>query len=260
MPSRPSGPGRISDRHQPRRTREEEEDQHQAEQEVRQRAGQHAVAEGDVLEHPNDQVPGAARGDDGEWNQHQEDDEQREEDELQRYRNAADQIVRHLRVVDPGFAEITLEGVLQPDHVLLGDRPVQIHLGAQRLDRGFWRKGAKREARGVARQQAHQYKGDERDQKDLGYQEKKAAPDIECKAHSRARLDRDAVPGGPGERVPHRQGCARVRKPGRRGEPAAPAGRRHRRSSRGTLYNLAVSRRCSFPPHGSTASCTSGSC
>ena len=259
MPSRPSGPGRISDRHQPRCAREEEEDQHQAEQEVRQRAGQHAVAEGDVLEHPNDQVPGAARGDDGERNQHQEYDEQREEDELQRHRNALDQIVDHLSVVDPGLAEIALKGVLQPDHILLGDRPVQIHLGAQRLDRGFGREGAQREARGVARQQAHQHEGDERDQKNLGNQEKEAAPDIECKTHRRARSGRSAAMSAPG-RLMRRQGCARVRKPGRRGEPAAPAGRLHRRSSRGTLYSSPISRRCSSPPHGSTASCTSGSC
>ena len=215
-------------RHQPGRAREEEEDQHQAEQEVRQRAGQHAVAEGDVLERAHDPVPRAARGNDRERNQHQEDDEQREEDQLQRHRNAVHQVVDHLGVVDPGFAEVALKGVLQPDHVLLGDRPVEIHFRAQRFDRGFGRERAEREARGIARQQAHQHEGDERDQKDLGNQEEEAAPDIERKPHGRARLARDAAPGG----RPRRR---RVRKPGRRGQPTAPAGRFHERSSRGTL-------------------------
>ena len=146
--------------------RVEDEDEDQAEPEVRNRAGEEAVAHGETSDDP---LATAERAEHAQWDPDQERAHEPEHEQLERGGKAIEDVLDDRASADERVPEIALKEVLQVEPVLGEDRVVEPEALLDLPD-ALLARGRSRECEGwVGRQQANDHEGDQRDADDLGH-------------------------------------------------------------------------------------------
>ena len=159
--------------------REKHEDQDQAEPEVGDRAGQHAVAE----QHLVGDAAALDCGVDADRDAERDREQSRAEHQLERRRQALLDVLEHALRGPPRAPEIALHDVTDVDQILLVERAIEAEIAAHLLDPLLGRELAGHQECRVARQQPDQKEHDDRDREQLRDQEQEAPPGVSGKPH-----------------------------------------------------------------------------
>src|SRR6202045_105596 len=162
---------------------EEDEDEDQAEPEIRQGSGKQAIAETDAPRRARQPTAGWTRRGKGDRHHNHQHDEHSGSDELKRRWGADEKILSNRARIDPGPAEVTLKKTLEVGDVLLRKRLVEAELGGKQVYPFLWGKRAQFQAGRIARQHAHESERDDRDQEQLRDQNQQASADVLERPH-----------------------------------------------------------------------------
>ena len=159
--------------------REEEVDQDEAEPEIGNRPGEHAIAE----QQPVEDALAPHRRPDADRNPDHHRPDAGQDDQFQRRRQTLRDIREHALRCPPGGAEIAVRHPVHVNEVLLEQRAIEPQVVTYLGDPVGGRKLAREQVGGIAGQQPDQEKDDHRDDDELRDEKHQAPADIAEKPH-----------------------------------------------------------------------------